>query len=75
MTPIPDMNRIFAGGSNITILLDVAIFFVVSTLLLQSPYYLHLLFDWMLNYSLDHFPGRFCVTQETPSDKIVTMPL
>jgi hypothetical protein len=75
MKPIPDMNRLFSGGSHLSMSLDVAIFFVVSTLLLQSPYYLHLLFDWMLNYSLDHFPGRFCVAQETPSDRITTMPL
>jgi hypothetical protein len=52
MTPIPKMNRIFAGGSHLSILLDVAIFFIVSTLLLQSPYYLHLLFDWTIGIPL-----------------------
>lgn len=70
----PVMNTLFSG-SQLSISLDVGIFFVVSTLLLQSPYYLHLLFDWMLNCSLDHFPSRFYVAQDAPSDSIVAIPL
>lgn len=75
----PNLNKNFKSalstGNRLSISLDVGIFFVVSTLLLQSPYYLHLLFNWMLNYSLEHLPGRFGAAMEEASDSIKTMPV
>ena len=73
----PPKNNSLAVKNRVSSSFDVIIFFVVSTLLLQSPYYLHLLFNCILNYSWELLPERIGRLTKTISDDgvIVAMPV